>query len=269
MKILVTGGTGQLAQEIKLLLPQASYPTRAELDLSRPQSINAYLKQNKFDLIINCAAYTKVDLAEKERHECSDVNTVAPGILGNECSRVIHFSTDYVFDGNNNRPYLETDLPNPVNFYGESKLLGEEALFRANSESMIIRTSWLYSKNFGNNFFKTIKRLSQEREKLGVVFDQVGTPTNASNLAKVVVSHLIDKSPSGLFHYSDEGVASWFDFALEINRLYPSKCSIDPIRSLDFQTIALRPSYTVLDKSKIKKCLSLDIKDWKTSLIVD
>jgi len=262
MKILVTGGSGQLAQEIKTLLPQAHYPTRLDLDLSKSQSIHAYLKSHQFDLIINCAAYTQVDQAEDHREECRAINTLAPEILGNHCERVIHFSTDYVFNGKTSTPYTELSPTDPVNFYGESKLLGEEAILRANPQSMIIRTSWLYSQEFGKNFYKTIKRLTLEKKELGIVFDQVGTPTNAQGLAELVVKRLVTDHPAGIFHYSDEGVASWYDFALAIQRLHPNECKIRPIESSQYPTKAQRPHFSVLNKKKIKETLQIEISHW-------
>lgn len=262
MKILVTGGSGQLAQELKLLLPQAEYPTRADLDLSKPTSLHAYFKTRAFDLIINCAAYTQVDLAEDNREEARAINAVAPEILGHHCPRVIHFSTDYVFSGMASTPYKESDSTDPVNFYGETKLLGEDNLMRANPEAMIIRTSWLYSKDFGKNFFKTIQRLSQEKDKLGIVIDQVGTPTSSRGLAELVVKKLITEHPAGVFHYSDEGVASWYDFALAIQRLHPTDCNIQPIESSQYPTKAKRPHFSVLNKKKIKETLKIEIPHW-------
>lgn len=262
MKILVTGGSGQLAQELKLLLPQADYPTRAELDLSKASNMHGYFKTREFDLIINCAAYTQVDLAEDNREQARAINAVAPEILGEHCKRVIHFSTDYVFSGKSSTPYKESDSTDPVNFYGETKLLGEENLLRLNPEAMIIRTSWLYSKEFGKNFLKTIQRLSQEKDKLGIVFDQVGTPTNARGLAELVVKKLITEHPQGVFHYSDEGVASWYDFALAIQRLNPTDCNIQPIESSQYPTKARRPQFSVLNKKKIKETLNIEIPHW-------
>jgi dTDP-4-dehydrorhamnose reductase len=267
MKILVTGGTGQLAQEIKNLLPQAEYPTRADLDLSKPHSIHAYFKEHKFDLTLNCAAYTQVDAAEDNREECRAINTIAPEIIAAACPRVIHFSTDYIFNGLSHKPYLETDSPDPVNFYGETKLLGEENLLRANPQSMVIRTSWLYSQEFGKNFFKTIRRLTQEKNQLGIVIDQVGTPTHAGSLAEAVVKNLIPSHPKGVFHYSDEGVASWYDFAMEINRRYPTDCQIRPIQSSEYPTKARRPHYSVLSKQKIKETLGIEISHWQDRIL--
>lgn len=267
MNIFVTGAQGQLAQELKKFLPSAHYLSRSDCDLSKELSISEFFKDKKADLIINCAAYTQVDHAEDERELALKVNAKAPEILGKISSRVIHFSTDYVFDGQSSRPYGEEDVPNPVNFYGETKLKGEEALLKVNPKALVIRTSWLYSKSMGKNFYHSIKRLIQEKEHLGIVFDQVGTPTNASALAQLVASKLIQSHPSGVFHYSNEGVASWYDFAKAIQRLHPSACKIHPIESKDYPTKAARPHFSVLNKKKIKTILEIEIDHWTDQLM--
>lgn len=269
MRILVTGGTGQLGLELRRILPSAEYPTRKQLNLADTQSLLMFLKNNKYDLVINCAAYTNVDRAQEEQTECSALNVLAPKILSMHTSRIIHFSSDYVFNGKASNPYCESDKTSPLNFYGETKLLGEEAVLCVNPNAMIIRTSWLYSKTFGNNFFKTIRKLTQERSVLNVVFDQIGAPTNAQDLAKLVANNLIEHNPGGIFHYSNEGKASWYDFAMEINKKFPTECLINPIESSCYPTKAERPKYSVLDSSKIKKALSVEINHWKESLIYD
>ena len=265
--IFITGASGQLGGEIKRLFPDAIYLTRNEVDLSNPISITEYFQNKNPEIIVNCGAYTSVDLAEKEKEVALNCNSVSPGILAGFAKKFIHFSTDYVFNGEGYRPYLEDYSPSPVNFYGHTKLLGEEAVLRANPNSVIIRTSWVYS-DIGKNFVKTILKFGQERDLLKIVWDQLGTPTYASDLAKVVVENGLKewKFNSGIYHYSNEGVASWYDFAKEIFYSKGLSCKVLPIRSEEFPTPAKRPHYSVLDKSKIKHDLGIEIPHWKESL---
>lgn len=267
MNVVVLGGTGQLGSELKRIFPEAIYPRRADIDLAAPDSIDRYFSTVKPQVIINCAAYTKVDKAESERDEAMQVNAESVGVLGKYAGTIIHFSTDYVFNGKNYRPYTEIDPVHPVNFYGESKAKGEELLLKANPNSIILRTSWVYS-TFGNNFLKTMLKLSKEREELRVVFDQIGTPTNAADLAAFVLKNCIEskKITPGIYHYSNEGVCSWYDFAYEILKKTNSRCKIYPIHTTDYPTPALRPHFSVLDKTKVKKASRQEIPHWKESL---
>lgn len=265
MNIFVTGATGQLALELRKVLPQGVYLSRSDCDLTSEQSITNYFKDKKIDLLINCGAYTQVDLAEEERETAFKVNAIAPELLGKLAPRILHFSTDYVFNGKSSIPYTEEDPTNPVNYYGETKLRGEEKLLKANSQAMVIRTSWVYSKEHGKNFFRTIRKLVQEKETLGIVFDQVGTPTNAADLARFVADRLVTENPSGIFNYSNEGVCSWYDFACEIARAENSKCRIRPIESKDYATKANRPHFSLLNKKKIKTHFGVEISHWSDS----
>ena len=218
-------------------------------------------------MIVNCAAYTQVDKAESDQVAAQFTNAVAPAILASLCERFIHFSTDYVFNGYGFRPYNEASETNPSSVYGASKLAGESAVMTSNPSSVIIRTSWVYS-DIGNNFVKTMLRLGKERKELRVVSDQIGTPTYAYDLAKLVVENGIDgwKFKSGIYHYSNEGVASWYDFAYEIMKIAKLSCKIIPIKSEEYPTSAKRPHYSVLDKTKIKNDLGIEIPHWKESL---
>lgn len=267
MSIVILGGTGQLGSEFKRIFPKAIYPGKSEIDLSIPQTIDKYFLNVEPDIIVNCAAYTKVDKAESDREVVMQVNAESVGMLGKYADIVIHFSTDYVFNGRNYRPYTESDSIDPINFYGESKARGEELLLKANSKSFIFRTSWVYS-NTGNNFLKTVLKLSKEREELKVVFDQIGTPTYVGDLAAFVRDNCLDNkriSP-GIYHYSNEGVCSWYDFAYEILKRTNSPCKLHPIHTQDYPTPATRPHFSVLDKTKVKIASGRDIPHWKDSL---
>ena len=280
MKILVTGSYGQLGNELKVL--SAEYPewqflfTDADtLDITDAFSIQSFFDRNKPDFVINCAAYTAVDKAEKDVETAEKVNTLAPELLAKATTvtggKLIHISTDYVFDGTSYLPYSESDAENPVSVYGKTKLDGEERALAANQQTMIIRTSWLYS-SFGNNFVKTMIRLGHERGLLNVVFDQVGTPTYAADLASVILFIIAgtEARPEdfvpGVYHYSNEGVASWYDFAKTIFELSAMNVRINPVRSDQFPTAAKRPAFSVLDKTKIKTTYCAEIPYWKDSL---
>lgn len=276
-RVLVTGATGQLGQSILALTGQ--FPAmefrgtgREELSLEYPDRIPAFLDQYKPDYIINCAAYTAVDKAENEAEQemLYRVNAEAVRQLalysGQTGCKLIHISTDYVFDGTGNRPYREDDPVAPVNAYGASKLKGEEYLLAADPQGIIIRTSWVYARE-GRNFVNTMLRLMKEKKKLAVVDDQWGSPTWAVDLAKVIL-HMISSGNwhPGIYHYSNAGAITWYNFALEIQRLTGSDCHIDPVPTSGFPTPARRPAYSVLDKTKISQVFGLTIPDWKESL---
>lgn len=266
-RVVILGGSGQVGGELKRLFPEGIYPDRTSVDLARPESIDAFFSKVKADLIVNCAAYTKVDKAETEQELALQVNAASVEKLSVYASKIIHFSTDYVFNGKGFRPYVETDNLDPVNFYGSSKAEGEKLLIRANKNSSIIRTSWVYS-DLGENFLKTMIKLAKQKEELRVVYDQIGSPTYAYDLAKLVLDTCIYhcKLAPGTFHYSNEGVASWYDFAYEIFHQMGIGCKLVPILSRDYPTSANRPHFSVLDKTKIKKELGIQIPNWKDSL---
>lgn len=273
--ILVTGSNGQLGNSLKVLASEHPalnfiFTDVDELDLTDCEATFSFFETHKIDYILNCAAYTAVDKAEDEQALCELVNHTAVKHLAEMAAkhriRVIHTSTDYVFDGTNHRPYLETDIASPVSVYGKTKLAGEKALLELCPESVIIRTSWLYSE-YGNNFVKTMLRLGQEREALSVVFDQVGTPTYAGDLAAAMLmivesEHFVP----GIFHFSNEGVCSWYDFTILIHQVAGISCQVSPIETKDYPTKAARPHYSVLNKSKIKSTYQFSIPHWDASL---
>lgn len=277
--ILVTGANGQLGQEIAYLSPfyteyQFIFATKSSLDITQKNALCNFCQQNKVDIIINCAAYTAVDNAESERELADSINHYAVQTLAfcakEYAIKLIHISTDYVFNGQNFKPYAEEDITAPQNNYGTSKLAGEKAMQAINPKNaLIIRTSWLYS-SFGSNFVKTMLRLGCERESLRVIDDQVGTPTYAANLAKTILDILpkINNSAVEIYHYSDEGVSSWYDFAKEIMKMAKLTCKVFPIETKNYPTAAKRPYYSILNKSKIKNDFKIDIPYWKDSLDV-
>jgi len=280
MNILVTGSNGQLGSELKSLAKNSShhfdFTDVDELNICNEAEIDFYFSKNKFDMVINCAAYTAVDLAEKEIDKALLINSTAPRLLAEKCrltrAAIIHISTDFVFDGSNCRPYREEDPVAPVNVYGQTKYEGELRVLKENPRSLIIRTSWLYS-TYGNNFVKTMIRLGQSRDELGVIFDQVGSPTYAADLAKAIlkIAGQLERLPDGdekwgIYHFSNEGVASWYDFAFEIFKMKKMKINLKPIRTRDYPTPARRPHFSVMDKSKIKSAFNLEILYWKESL---
>ena len=278
-KILITGANGQLGNEMRVLFESCLsfkfFPTDvAELDLCDKQAIDDFVTANKIDYIVNCAAYTAVDKAEDEIDLCCKINRDAVENLAKAASgkaKIIHVSTDYVFDGRGEKPYKETDLVNPQSVYGKSKREGEEVLLKNCKESIIIRTAWLYS-SFGNNFVKTMIRLGKERDSLNVVADQTGTPTYAADLAKAIMNIIIfceenQSFPAGIYHYSNEGICSWYDFTLKIHELAEiTTCQVNPITTEQYPTRAKRPMYSVLDKTKIQKTFDLEIPEWEESL---
>lgn len=274
-KILVTGSNGQLGNELKELASmypqfQFIFLNRKELSITDKPSVENFFKKYQPSYLINCAAHTAVDKAESEVELANEINGAAVGHLALICkqynTKFIHISTDYVFNGNAAPPLKETDEASAVNAYGASKLLGEKLALQNNSESIIIRTSWVYSF-YGSNFVKTIMRLMNEKESVGVVKDQMGSPTYAADLAEAIMQIISSgRWQGGIYHFSNEGIISWFDFANEIKQLINSNCIIRPLTTAQFPTPAKRPKYSVLDKTKIKKTFSIQLKDWKTSL---
>jgi len=280
MKVLITGSNGQLGSEIKELASEYEnleciFKDHPELDICDPEVLNTFIIDKKINVVINCAAYTAVDQAEENPEIAEQVN--AKGVLNlvNALKKVdgklIHISTDYVFDGTSFLPYKESDPVSPIGVYGETKRAGELAVINSDIDSIVIRTSWLYS-SYGNNFVKTMLRLGSEKENLGVIFDQVGTPTNASDLAKTCLDILLDESLENIstkgkiYHYSNEGVTSWYDFAKAIMELGSLDCKVRPIQTRDYPTPAKRPHYSVLNKSKIKIDFNIQIPYWRDSL---
>jgi dTDP-4-dehydrorhamnose reductase len=276
--ILVTGSNGQLGNELRNL--SGHYPgfnmiftDLPELDISDRIECESLIRKHNIDFLINCAAYTAVDKAESEPGLADKLNSEAPAMLAELAAKynfaLVHISTDYVFSGRHHKPYLETDNPDPEAVYGKSKLAGEEAILQSDAKALIIRTSWLYSA-YGHNFAKTILRLAKEKQEIRVVFDQVGTPTYAADLAKAILDIVNRNNIRGqsIYNYSNEGVCSWYDFAISIIELSGSDCEVIPIRSEDYPTPAPRPSYSVLDKSKIKQDFQIRIPWWKESLNV-
>lgn len=265
---LVTGANGQLGNELKLLLQdKAAYVDRDELDITYEEAVKAYVGQGKWDAIINCAAYTAVDKAESDEALAEKINVKGPENLAKTGIPLVHVSTDYVFDGTNYRPYVETDEVNPQSVYGKTKLAGEQAVLANAQTAVIIRTAWLYS-TFGNNFVKTMRKLGKERDSLNVVFDQVGSPTYARDLAQAIVDILPQMKPGmkEVYHFSNEGVCSWYDFATAIMAQSDLVCDVFPIESKDYPTPAKRPHYSVLNKGKIKKDFGIKINHWAVSL---
>ena len=280
MNILVTGCNGQLGNEIKNLAALYNnfcffFKDLPELDICNTNQINSFLTNNKIDVVINCAAYTAVDKAEENVEIAKNVNSQGVLNLVNSIAKVngklIHISTDYVFDGNNFFPYKELDRVNPIGVYGNTKRGGELAVINSDIDGIVIRTSWLYSF-YGHNFVKTILKLGDKRKDLEVVFDQIGSPTNASDLAKACLDILYYKkgnrlnSNGKLYHYSNEGVASWYDFAIAIMNLGNLSCNVIPIETKDYSSAAKRPHYSVLNKAKIKHDFAIKIPYWKDSL---
>lgn len=275
-RILVTGCKGQLGNEIQLLAPeyeetcQFLFTDREELDITDRKAVFAFIEANNISIVLNCAAYTAVDRAESEEELCNLLNNIAPGYLAEAVASVggtmIQVSTDYVFDGNACRPYKEDDLTHPQTAYGRTKLAGEESVIRQCAGSMVVRTAWLYS-TFGNNFVKTMLRLGRERDALGVVFDQIGSPTYARDLARVLLLAIDRGIVPGVYHFTNEGVCSWYDFARAIHRIGGIEdCKVSPLHTEEYPVPAARPHYSVLDKTKIKETYGVDIPWWEDSL---
>lgn len=276
MKILVTGANGQLGNEMKNILEKECpgvtlYTDIQELDLLDAQAVGLFVSKNEITHIVNCAAYTAVDKAEEDKALCAAVNIDAVKNIANAAdavgAKIIHISTDYVFDGTAHRPYKESDKVNPMSQYGTTKRTGETALIALAPDSIIIRTSWLYSP-YGNNFVKTMIKLGEERTQLKVVCDQIGTPTYAKDLAKAIYAILISHQwVEGIYHFSNEGACSWYDFTKSIHRIAGIKtCEVLPIPTEDYPTAAMRPAYSILNKSKIKATYGIEIPYWEESL---
>ncbi|MGY0391261.1 dTDP-4-dehydrorhamnose reductase [Bizionia sp. KMM 8389] len=273
INILVTGGQGQLAQCIKdVEAPNCNfiYTDSGSLDITNAEKVQAFFKTNKVDFCINCAAYTAVDKAESEPELAKKVNEIGAKNLAEACkasqATLIHISTDFVFDGSKSTLYSETDSVNPIGVYGQTKLDGEREIAETLSKYFILRTAWLYSEH-GANFMKTMIRLSKDKEQLSVVSDQVGTPTYAKDLAQVVMQLITTNNEEyGLYHFSNEGVASWYDFAKAIFDQTKASLKLLPIKTSEYPTPAKRPAFSVLDKSKIKSALQIEIPHWNDSL---
>jgi len=274
--ILVTGSNGQLGSEIRDLSNKYDYnfffTCRDDLDIANEEDVKNYIETNNIKIIINCAAYTAVDKAEEDKLNADKINNLAVKNLAQIAKekniKLVHVSTDYVFDGTNHKPYTEDDVTNPNGVYGKTKLDGENAMQDINPKnSIIIRTSWVYS-SFGNNFVKTMLRLGKERDELGVIFDQVGTPTYARDLAECILDILpnIKNEKVSIYNYSNEGVLSWYDFAKEIMKMAKLDCKVNPIETKAYPTPATRPHYSLLNKSKIKEDFDIIIPYWKDSL---
>jgi dTDP-4-dehydrorhamnose reductase len=277
MKILVTGGDGQLGSALKKLAGNSkdhnfTFIDVGDLDITDSSGMAAFLAAHKPGILINCAAYTAVDKAETETDRAMAVNATAPGEMARICSEtgilLIHISTDYVFDGRSYKPYKETDPVNPVSVYSKSKLEGEIRILQENVKGIIIRTSWLYSE-YGQNFVKTILKKGKELGKLKVVYDQVGGPTYASDLAKAILDilpEIANTRSMEVYHYANEGVISWYDFAHAIIEISGIDCILEPIETKEYPTPAARPSYSVFNKTKFKERFGITIPYWRTSL---
>jgi len=277
--VVVTGKNGQLGWELAQLKPLNTFQFdffftgRDDLDLSKPDSIPAFFKKNKPQYFINCAAYTLVDKAETDRDTALATNATSVGVIAAECAAIgctlITISTDYVFDGNGTSPYLPNQATDPLNYYGLTKQMGEALALQNNPKTIIIRTSWVYSTH-GNNFVKTMLRLTKERPELKVVGDQVGSPTYAADLAEAIIL-IIEQLESGathygIYHFSNSGVISWFDFATAINKIAGNNCNVLSISTSDYPTPAKRPAYSVLNKESIEKDYEIKLIDWQISL---
>ena len=275
MNILITGCNGQLGNEMQLLEKQHPEHTFfntdvAELDITNQEAIETFVTEHEIEGIVNCAAYTAVDKAESNKALCTALNTEAPAYLAMAIEKrggwLVQISTDYVFDGTKHTPYVETDTPCPDSVYGSTKLAGELAVSKFCKRTMIIRTAWLYS-TFGNNFVKTMIRLGQEKPELGVIFDQIGTPTYARDLAVAIFAAISQGIQPGVYHYSNEGVISWYDFTKAIHRIAGiNTCKVRPLHTAEYPTPANRPHYSVLDKTKIKQTYGIEVPYWEESL---
>ena len=265
--ILITGGNGQLGTELSKLLPDAIHTDAKELDITNEQAVFNFVKSHNVDTIINCAAYTAVDNAEDDIALATKINVDGPKNLTKTGAKIIHISTDYVFDGKGYKPYTPDDVANPISVYGKTKLAGENAVSENAKIYAIIRTAWLYSP-YGKNFVKTMRTLGETKESINVVCDQIGTPTYAGDLAEAIVKIIpqLTKENSGIYHFTNEGVCSWYDFATEIMEKSELKCKVNPILSSAYPTKATRPFYSVLDKSKIKETFGIEIFHWKKGL---
>lgn len=278
LNILITGANGQLGNEMRRLGASSQhryvFTDVAELDITNDEAVRRMVKDEKIDLIVNCAAYTNVEKAEDDEAAADRLNHRAPALLADAAreadATLIHISTDYVFQGDGNCPYREDDPTDPLGVYGRTKLAGEEAVRASGCKYLIFRTAWLYSA-FGNNFLKTMLRLTAERERVTVVFDQAGTPTYAADLARVV--HTLIETGNyagneGIYHFSDEGVCSWYDFAHEIARIAGyDRCEVLPCHTSEYPSKVRRPAYSVLDKSKVKSTFGITVPHWRDALV--
>lgn len=275
MNILITGCNGQLGNEMQLLEKEDTANNYfntdvAELDITNVEAIEQFLAANNIEGIVNCAAYTAVDKAEANEEFCTLLNAEAPGYLAHAIEKrggwMIQISTDYVFDGTQHLPYQEDEDTCPNSVYGRTKLVGEFNVLKLCQQSMVIRTAWLYS-TFGNNFVKTMIRLGNERPELGVIADQIGTPTYARDLARIIMTAISEGIQPGIYHFTNEGVASWYDFTKAIHRLAGiTTCHVRPLHTSEYPTAAQRPPYSVLDKTKIKQTYGIEIPYWEESL---
>lgn len=275
MKLLITGAGGQLGRSLRRLLDgredaEAVFTDIGELDITKADAVERMVEEKGIDSIINCAAYTAVDRAEGDKENAERLNAEAPGILARAIERrggrMVHISTDYVFGGTACTPYRESDEPSPHSVYGRTKLKGERAVTEANGEAVVVRTAWLYSA-YGKNFVKTMLRLMAEKKEIGVVYDQIGTPTYAPDLAEVCLRACSRDVEAGIYHYSNEGAVSWYDFAQAIARMAGLKeCRIKPLRTEEYPTAAERPHYSVLDKAKARRTMGLEPIYWEDSL---
>ena len=276
MNILVTGANGQLGMEMRNVSAGSAdryiFTDVAELDITNADAVDRVIASEKVDVIVNCAAYTNVDKAEEDEQAADLINHRAVAILASAAAKhdatLIHISTDYVFDGRSCIPYKEDDTTSPTGAYGRTKLAGERAVIESGCRYLIFRTAWLYS-TYGKNFVKTMMKLTAEKDSLNVVFDQVGTPTCAADLAaliyKVITDRMLDRQ--GIYHFSNEGVCSWYDFAVEIRDLCGNTCEIRPCHSDEFPSKVKRPHYSVLDKTKVRNVFKVTISYWEDSLV--
>lgn len=271
MNILITGSNGQLGTEMRDLSIAHKQHTYfftdvAELDITNREAVNAFVKDNHIDLIVNCAAYTNVDRAEEDEATARLINAAAVENLAKAGCKVIHVSTDYVFSGEEHVPCKESDPVAPRTAYGRTKYEGEQLLLKANPDAIIFRTAWLYSP-YGNNFVKTMLKYGRERDELRVVYDQIGTPTYAEDLARAIYAAIeAEQWRPGIYHFTNEGVCSWYDFTVEILRQAGVQCKVSPILSSEYQYKTPRPHYSVLDKAKVKKTFGIDIPYWTEAL---
>lgn len=274
-KILVTGSGGQLGSELQILSEknpalEFTFTDVADLDITRKENVMSFFRLHKFDFCVNCAAYTAVDKAEEDREKCDLINITGVANLAEACqalgAALIHISTDFVFDGTAYRPLREEDGTNPVSYYGLSKLKGEQAVQQILNSHIIIRTSWLHSA-FGGNFVKTMLQLAKTKTELNVIADQVGSPTYARDLAQTVITIIEKENPTfGLYHYSNEGTASWYDLAVAVFEYADIAIKVNPIRTEQYPTPAKRPHYSIMDKAKIKSAFGVEIPHWRQSL---
>ena len=267
MNILITGASGQLGTELSKIMPNAITPSHQELDITDFVSVRDFTQKNRINTIINCAAYTAVDAAEDDYFNAKNINSTGPKNLAETGCKLIHISTDYVFNGQSKTPYQTGDETEPCSIYGWTKLVGESYVMKNSAEYAIIRTSWLYSP-YGKNFVKTMRNLGATRDSINVVEDQIGTPTYAADLAEAIVQIIpqMNFNNRGIYHYSNMGECSWYDFAREIMKQSGLKCKVLPTTSSEYKTRAIRPKYSVLDKTKIIQTFGIKIKDWQNAL---